>query len=389
MSYNCEILADSLSPQGNRLTTFKITYPRIIHAEMCRHRILSRNTASSRAIPFEKMVQMVEKDPFIPIAWQKDHKGMQGTEYWTDDDTVTVDEGDEYERYTKIYSATEHFITEWLEARDLAIDQSYELNRLGITKQLCNRLLEPFVWTTELVSGTEWENFFELRCPRYYFEPENLYFKSRKDFGSKYHEYFDSDEFVSWTEDQWLGINKSQAEIHIQKIAEMMWDCYNENKPKTLQSGQWHIPYGDNISNDISLYSSNVKGQIKLWGKDLTEEKLKVATARAARISYTTLGDNPKIDYEADIKLHDRLLKSKHLSCFEHCARVMDTIEYYSNVKGIIPTEYDSWGLVNHEYYPLVNGNGNELEYIDKTDRFGWCNNFRGFIQYRHIIENN
>ena len=174
MSYKCEIMADSLSPQGNRLTTFKVTYPRIIHAEMCRHRILSRNTASSRAIPFEKMVKDVQENPFIPIAWQKSHKGMQGTEYWIDDDTVTVDEGDEYERYTKIYSATEHFITEWLETRDLAIAQSYELNRLGVTKQLCNRLLEPFVWTTELVSGTEWENFFELRMPSYELDLDNL-----------------------------------------------------------------------------------------------------------------------------------------------------------------------------------------------------------------------
>lgn len=57
MGYKCEILADSISEQGHRLTTFKITYPRIIHAETCRHRILSRNTASSRAVPFEKMVK--------------------------------------------------------------------------------------------------------------------------------------------------------------------------------------------------------------------------------------------------------------------------------------------------------------------------------------------
>ena len=61
MAYKCEILADSISEQGHRLTTFKVTYPRIIHAEMLRHRMLSRNVASSRAIPFEKMVKDVEK----------------------------------------------------------------------------------------------------------------------------------------------------------------------------------------------------------------------------------------------------------------------------------------------------------------------------------------
>jgi hypothetical protein len=87
MSYNCEILADSIC-NGSRLTTFKVTYPRIIHAEMCRHRMLSRNTASSRAIPFEKMVKDVQENPFIPIAWQKAHKGMQGSEYFTDADEL-------------------------------------------------------------------------------------------------------------------------------------------------------------------------------------------------------------------------------------------------------------------------------------------------------------
>ena len=243
MSYNCEIVADSISNLGHRLTTFKVTYPRIIHAEMCRHRILSRNTASSRAIPFEKMVKDVEEDPFIPIAWQKTHKGMQGTEYWIDDDTVTVDEGDEYERYTKIYSATEHFITEWLEARDLAIAQSYELNRLGVTKQLCNRLLEPFMWHTVLVTGTEWENFFSLRCPKYHtpVSGEGFYFRSKKDCMANHSNPENLSKLENMTDLEWLQINDSQAEIHIQKMAEMMWDCYNESKPKELKSNEYHV----------------------------------------------------------------------------------------------------------------------------------------------------
>ena len=258
MSYKCEILADSLSPQGNRLTTFKITYPHIIHAEMCRHRIFSRNTASSRAIPFKKMVKDVQDNPFIPIAWQKHHKGMQGTEYWIDNDIVTVDEGDEYERYTKIYSATEHFITEWLEARDLAIAQSYELNRLGVTKQLCNRLLEPFVWTTELISGTEWENFFSLRCPRYeYYDMltgNQQFFKSKKDWLQYYNNKpLPKAKHISKIPEndvEWLQINKSQAEIHIQKIAEMMWDEINLSVPKVLKSGEYHLPFIE-IEEDI------------------------------------------------------------------------------------------------------------------------------------------
>ena len=150
--YKCEILADSLSPQGHRITTYKVTYPRIIHAEMCRHRILSRNSASSRAIPFKKMLKMVQEDPFIPIAWQKDHKGMQGTEYLTN----------------------EELKWNWLEARDNAVKIARTLSDKDCTKQLCNRLLEPFLWHTEIITGTEWDNFFELRMPCYEIDLDSL-----------------------------------------------------------------------------------------------------------------------------------------------------------------------------------------------------------------------
>ena len=67
-----KIIADSINPQGDRITTFLLTYPRFIHSELLTHRVFSRNSASSRAIPFEKMVKMVEEDPFIPIAWQRE-----------------------------------------------------------------------------------------------------------------------------------------------------------------------------------------------------------------------------------------------------------------------------------------------------------------------------
>ena len=77
-----KIIADSKNPQGDRITTMEVTFPRFILAEFNTHRMFSRNSASSRAIPFEKMVKMVEEDPFIPIKWMKDHKGMQGTEYF-------------------------------------------------------------------------------------------------------------------------------------------------------------------------------------------------------------------------------------------------------------------------------------------------------------------
>ena len=159
---NAEIVADSISPQGHRITSFILTYPRFIHSELMTHRLFSRNSASSRAIPLEKMVKMVEEDPFIPIAWQKDHKGMQGTEYLNEEEVERAE-------------------LQWIQASKNAINSARMLNsnyfgvtKNLVTKQLCNRLLEPFMWHTVLVTATEWENFFELRMPCYEIDLDNL-----------------------------------------------------------------------------------------------------------------------------------------------------------------------------------------------------------------------
>lgn len=155
---NATVVADSINIQGDRLTSLLITFPRILLSEINTHRMLSKNTSSSRAIPFDKMVEAVQNHPFIPIAWQKDHKGMQGSEY------IPVDKG--------IYGVE----NTWLGARNRAIELAKALNKQGVTKQLCNRLLEPFMWTTMLITGSEesWSNFFKLRNPVYEIDLDNL-----------------------------------------------------------------------------------------------------------------------------------------------------------------------------------------------------------------------
>ncbi len=114
--------------------------------------------------------------------------------------------------------------------------------------------------------------------------------------------------------------------------------------------------------------------QIGGYYEHLENAKIKIATARCARISYETLGDNPKIDYEADVKRHDQLLEDKHFSPFEHCARAMSDDEYFSFVKGFEKVKKDC--VIPDVYY------------FDESES-GWCNNFKGFIQYRYLIENN
>ena len=184
-----DIVADSLSPQGNRLTSLIVVMPRIVLSEFNTHRALSRNSASSRAIPFKKMVKSVQENPFIPIAFQKDHKGMQGTEYFTDRKRQDGTNRGEHEWRVQL----------WKQSMDLAIKQATEIHSYDVTKQLCNRLLEPFMYHTVLVSATEWSNFMALR-------------------------------------------DHPDAEIHIQAVARAISKAMEESTPKQLKAGEWHLP---------------------------------------------------------------------------------------------------------------------------------------------------
>jgi thymidylate synthase ThyX len=347
-----KILADSKSVRGERITTFLLTFPRIILAEFNTHRAFSRNSASSRAIPFKKMVESVEKNPFIPIAWQKDHKGMQGTEYITSKDDI------------------ENCISVWLKARNDAVKQSICLNGAegfdAVTKQLCNRLLEPFMWHTVICTATDYQNFFNLRCPEYLInwyssdrpealEPTQAIFKSKKDAIAR-----TEGECNDLIEKDWRECNISQAEIHIQALAEAMWDAMNESTPKVLGIGEWHIPFANTISHgiledEVIFKDPNWK---KVWidpyeGNSEYDEyvnglNLKIATAKCARVSYTTVGSASNSSHTADIELHNRLIESGHYSPLEHCAQVMSETDYYERP---------------------------------------WSRNFKGFMQYREVVE--
>jgi hypothetical protein len=169
------------------------------------------------------MVKSVEENPFIPIAWQKDHKGMQGTEYFNDWESNSMNQLD------------------WLTARDNAVNEAKNLAGRGITKQLCNRLLEPFMWHTVIVTATEWENFFALRCPQYRFDGKVFrsrqsvleYVKGERDLVTMFNDF---------DEVSWLQLNEGQAEIHMMALAEAMWDAISSSTPKLLKSGEYHIP---------------------------------------------------------------------------------------------------------------------------------------------------
>ena len=265
-----EIIADSINQKNIRITTFIFTLPRIVLAELNTHRALSKNSASSRAIPFKKMLKMVKEDPFVPTRWQKEHKGMQGNEY---------------------HSALKASIFRllWLLARNMAVFSARILSKLGVTKQLCNRLLEPFMWHTVIITGTEWENFFALRA-------------------------------------------EGAAEIHIQELAYNALYEYNKSEPKPLLEDEWNIPFGDAI--DIDRLTYLLGFTLSLSTAEIQEFKVKIATARCARVSYNNF--EGKDDYLADIKLHDRLKGQGHMSPFEHCAQSVLNLKWSGNFRGFL-----------------------------------------------------
>lgn len=87
---SAKVVGDSKNEFGDRITSMVVTFPRIILAEFNTHRMFSRNTSSSRAIPFKRMLKSVMENPFIPMAFQKDHPGMQGKEYFSSDDQFSM-----------------------------------------------------------------------------------------------------------------------------------------------------------------------------------------------------------------------------------------------------------------------------------------------------------
>lgn len=181
--YKAEILLDSISPSGSRLTTMRVTFPRIILAEMNTHRVFSRNVASSRAISVERRIKEIRNHPFIPLEWGKEQRGMQATSI-LDVNTIS--------------SAT----TAWYDAVQAAVKHAEILNFLGVHKQIVNRLLEPFCWTTAIISSTQWSNFFNLR-------------------------------------------RSSLAQPEMKRTADVMFEALDASTPKRLQWLEWHSPLAD------------------------------------------------------------------------------------------------------------------------------------------------
>lgn len=175
------ILADSLSPQGVRLTTLELVYPRIILAELNTHRVFSKNSASSRAIPTKRMLAAIRKNPAVPASWRMNEAGMQG--YTVADETTAL--------------AGQAI---WLAAMEDAIRHAEALDALKLHKSIPNRLTEPFVHMKTVLTGVYFDNFDGLR---------------------RHH----------------------MADPTIEALAWAIYNAREESTPKELQPNEWHLPY--------------------------------------------------------------------------------------------------------------------------------------------------
>jgi thymidylate synthase ThyX len=177
------VIADSISPREHRLTTMEIQFWRPVLAEFNTHRVFSRNSASSRAIPVAKQIERIKRHPAGPLVWAAEQRGMQG--------------GDEISAEDRQMAADS-----WWEAKTAAISAADELVHLGVHKSVVNRLLEPFMWHRVIVSSTEWENFFEQRC-------------------------------------------SPLAQPEIRQVAEFMREAKEASEPQFVDYNEWHLPYVD------------------------------------------------------------------------------------------------------------------------------------------------
>ena len=334
---------------------------------------------NSRAIPFKKMVEVVENDPFIPLAWQKHHKGMQGTEYIMDPKQIQFK------------------VDTWLEARDKAIEYARKLyedttfvctegNRKwhetydGSSKQITNRILEPWMWVTQICTGNResFEHLFKQRCPQYEFEdgeirlingtiiPGKLTGKSKKEVLVTATLNSGSPRIIEdgLSKLEWLQHNKGQAEIHFMDLAEKMYDALNESKPQILKENQWHIPFDSEITQQL--------GTLDIPFEDM----IKMSVAKTARISYTTIEGTKDLTLEQAEKIYEKCKQNGHYSVFSHIAKCMTDYEYDSWIKGPCKPV----GFSEFEEETFFEMPSNEVK--------GWNKNIKGFISYRQNIEN-
>lgn len=323
------ILADSLSDrkdgrEPSRLITLEIEYPRIVLAEANTHRILSKNSFSSRAVPFAKMVQQLDGKP---VRFGANQGGMQ-------------DKGEDYDKLVEgrpIHSFAQLFESwsaeeAWEQAKKDALFWAEAYMKAGYHKQVYNRLLEPFQMMKTVISGTEWANFLWLR-------------------------------------------DHEAADPTFAELARVIRGAIEASTPTLLQPGEWHLPYVDwcrvGSNNVQSFYLRDEDTGEYTWLS--LDDAIKISCARCAAVSYRNEG----YGIEKSREVYEKLVGAdrKHASAFEHQATPMRPYGFYEGAFG----SYES----NKAFVPFTWEEG--ITHVDRKGQM-WSGNFKSFIQYRKLI---
>lgn len=319
-----QIIADSVGQRGGRITTFELTYPRIIHSEFMTHRLFSRNAMSSRAVPIKTMVKLIRENMAMPVRFGANQPGMQ-------------DKGVEHDAlvYLPQYEQGMTGRDAWAEAADRACEVALALDEAKYHKQIANRLIEPFQMMKTVMTTTEMENFL------------------------------------------WLRVD-ADADPTIEVLANLMKEAMENSEPELLQPGVWHTPYVDHVygfgpEGDAHTF----EGYCVLDENDrpvmLTEEEaLRISASCCGQVSYRRL-DSTK---DKALDIYTRLVAGKkvHASPFEHQAREIeetwDDVEYGQQQVNVF------WCIETWE---------EGITHVDREGNF-WSGNFKGFIQHRQLI---
>lgn len=332
-----KIIADSISPQGIRLTTYEITYPRIIHSELLTHGMLVRNAASSRAIPFAKMREQLTGHP---VRFGQANPGMQ-------------DRGEDFEEILFVPGTSsmcwEHSWPEdargaWATARDSALMFAEVFYKAGYHKQVYNRITEPFQMMKTVLSCTEDKNFFWLR-------------------------------------------KHGAADPTLEELANCMWEAKNKSTPQPLNPGEWHLPYVETYRM-LEFYNEGTDNEYQKLGRqayfigelgvreEITlEQAIKVSCARTAAVSFR----NEDYGLQKCLEVYDRLIgdERKHASAMQHQATPMR--EAYED-HGWSTDEDESCNIVENPY-TWEQG----VSHVDRDGQL-WSAQFKGWIMYRKLI---
>lgn len=246
-----KILLHSKTEYNVEAITWELRFPRIILSEFLTHRLFSRNTSSSRAIPIHKLIRDIWNDPFIPVYWGGQKAGMQAGEELTG---------------LKLKLAK----TTWKTASKIACGLAWSLDKIGLHKQITNRLIENFGYVTVVMTTTNMSNFLGLR--------------NHKD---------------------------AQPEIH--HLAGLMYEEYIKSEPELLLEGQWHLPYAPSPKIVYDHDAKIVKNELS------EQERISISVARCASTSYKTV-DGKDMTIDRALGLFKRLLGGDiiHASPAEH-----------------------------------------------------------------------